>query len=694
MNWAIAGVVYAAAYVALTIALADAGWARTLAGNIGLLLPPFALLIEVARRRGAWRGRQAVFWGAIGAWSLLWLVGQIAWATDEVFLGRPLPWFDWPILLQLCASALPLIALVAWPHRSVDPDKASTIVLDIAVLVFLTGFLYWSLIIAPGMDPAHSALALRSLATLGPLVRLASAAGLLAAAWSARATPWAVIYQRIALGILPAFAVLIGMSFAAVRGDYRTGAPTDIGWILPFFFAAWAASTSPASPAESRAPGFWVPRHSSPMLLFLALLAVPIISYGSGAWIPLDARIDRLRQLATALTLVGGIALVMLRLRVERRTVEQANQRVRLLAAACEQAGELVIIVSRDGRIEYANEAFCRATGYSHEELESVPPIRLVSPEFQEEIPAFNATLRERKVARVTAELARKDSTTFHAACAAAPIVDPSGRITHFVAVIRDITDDLRLREQLVRGERLSAFGEFVTGVAHEINNPLQSIIGTLELILDQPREPGLRADLERTRFEAGRAGRIVRNLLTFVRQAPTERVLIDLNETVTATIAIRSYELELAGVRVEAEYAEVLPLVLASRDEIQQVLLHLVINAQQAMMEGSGPRVLTVRTHIINDDAVVDVHDSGPGIPSAIAGKIFEPFFSTKAIESGAGLGLSMSLGIAHAHKGNLELVSSATGSLFRLTLPGAGFAGPVIAQSSAPAGFSGPLT
>src|SRR5262249_53571038 len=147
--------------------------------------------------------------------------------------------------------------------------------------------------------------------------------------------------------------------------------------------------------------------------------------------------------------------------------------------------------------------------------------------------------------------------------------------------------------------------------------NPLQSIIGTIELILDQPQETGLRADLDRVRFEAGRAGRIVRNLLTFVRQAPAERVLIDLNETVKATVAIRSYELELAGIHVEESYADVLPLVLASRDEIQQVLLHLVINAQQAMTEAQGAHVLSVRTHMIDGDAVVDVHDTGPGIPS-----------------------------------------------------------------------------
>jgi len=688
MSWAIAGVVYAAAYAALTVAIADQGWTRMLAGNVGLLIPPFALMIAVARRRGAWRGRQAVFWGAIGLWPLLWFIGQIAWASDEMFRGTPLPWFKWSILMQLCASALPLIALVARPHRSVDPEEANTVALDIAGLVFLTGFLYWSLIIAPGMDPAHASLALRSLATIGPIVRLAAVVGLLAAAGSARNGPWAAVYARIALGLIPAFAVLILMSLSAVRGDYRTGSPVDIGWMLPFFSAAWGASTAPASPPETRTSGFWSARHTSPALLFAALITVPIIGYGSTVLMPLGPDLDRLRELATALTVVAGIALVMLRLRVERGAAERANQHARLLATACEQAGELVIIISRDRRVEYANEAFCRATLYSHDELVSLPPSALVAPASQDAIPGFNATLRERKVARVTVDLARKDGTTFQAACAAAPIVDPSGRVTHFVAVIRDITDDLRLREQLVRGERLSAIGEFVSGVAHEINNPLQSIIGTLELMLAQPHDPALRGDLERTRFEAGRAGRIVRNLLTFVHQTPTERVLIDLNETVKSTVAIRSYELELAGVRIVEDYAAVLPLVLASRDEIQQVLLHLIINAQQAMTEGGPTRVLTVRTYMIGDDAVVDVHDTGPGIPAAIAMRVFEPFFTTRAIESGAGLGLSMSLGIAQAHKGNLELVPSSPGSLFRLSLPGAGFPGPALAAPAARAG------
>ena len=678
MNWAIAGVVFVGVYAALMTGLADQNAWRLVIGNIALLLPPLAPLYVLAARRHAWRGRQAVFWGAIGAWALLWLIGQTAWASDELFHAAVLPWFKWPIILQLCASALPLIALVAWPHRGVLAETAMTAALDIAALVFLTGFLYWSLIIAPGIDPAHHRLALQALATIGPLVRLAAVVGLLWAAASAGKNAWAMVYQRLAFGMLGAFLILIVMSLSAIRGDYQTGSPVDIGWMLPFFFAAWAAATSPSSPAPSRVSPTRPLPQASPVLLFVALLTVPALGYGLRFLMPLGEPVDRLREIATAGTLVVGIALVLVRLRVEQRLGEQANQRLRLLATACEQAGELVIIIGRGSHIEYANDAFCRATGYTPEELESLPPSALVAAESAAAIPIFNQSLKTRKVTRVTASLARKDGGTFQAACVGAPIVDSAGRVVNFVAVIRDTTEELRLREQLVRGERMSALGEFVSGVAHEINNPLQSIIGSLDLALDQQLDTGLRGDVERARFEAGRAGRIVRNLLRFVRQAPNERLLLDLNEIVQATMGVRAYELEMAGIQIREEYAPMLPLVLANREEIQQVILNLVMNAQQAMSDPGGARVLSVRTLMSGADAIVEVRDTGPGIPTELAGKIFEPFFTTKSAGAGPGLGLSLSLGIAHAHEGQLELVAAAAGCCFRLTLPGSGFPGP----------------
>jgi PAS domain S-box-containing protein len=678
MIWAISGLVYAGVYIGVVLALWDHPHARLLVGNAALLLPPLAPLVVIARRRTEWAGRHIVFFAAIAAWAALWLIGQIAWAVDEVVFGRALPWFSWHIILQLCGSAIPLIAIAAWPHRGARSETAVTVALDIAVLVSLTGFLYWSAIIAPGIDPAHTAFALRSLAVIGPAVRIVAVIGLLIASVAAGKSAWAIVYRQLAAGLLIAFGILIVLSLATVRGDYQSGSPSDVGWMIPFWFAAWAAATAPASAVETRSMIAATPRLAVPVLLYVALLAVPAIGYGLRYLMPLGAAVDQMRDIATAFTLVGGIALVMLRLRVDQHAVDRANDRVRLLATACENAADLIVVSEGKG-IEYANDAFCRAVGYTREELRSFPLDHFVADASRDEIEVARERLRAKHVVRATTKVMRQDGTTFPASWSVAPIVDAQGRVRYVVGVLRDMTEDMRLREQVVRSERLSAIGELVSGVAHEMNNPLQSIIGTLDVLLNQPGDPDTRADLERARHEAGRAGRIIRNLLTFSRRSPEERLLVDLNEIVQAAMNVRAYELEMAGIKIREEYAPAptLPLVLANREEIQQVIASLVVNAQQAMSHDAGS-TLTVRTFISAGRAALEITDDGPGVAPQIRSRLFEPFVTTKTASSGTGLGLSLSFGIANAHGGTLELVPTETGACFRLTLPGAGFAGP----------------
>jgi two-component system NtrC family sensor kinase len=277
--------------------------------------------------------------------------------------------------------------------------------------------------------------------------------------------------------------------------------------------------------------------------------------------------------------------------------------------------------------------------------------------------------------------MARKDGTTFEATCAAAPIVGADGRVTRFVGVVHDLTEDLRLREQIVRSERLSAIGELVSGVAHELNNPIQVVIGTLDLALDDVQSHT--ADLERVRLEAQRAGKIIRNLLAFVRRSPQERILCDLNEIVQATTSLRAYEVGAAGITLREDYAAVLPLVLANRDEIQQIALNLILNAEQAIAgvgRRSGEIVVRTRLSPSGTDAVLEIADDGSGVPEQVRGRIFEPFFTTREAGDATGLGLSIAFGIATAHGGALELVPSPRGACFRLTLPGAGFPGPAL--------------
>jgi two-component system NtrC family sensor kinase len=223
-----------------------------------------------------------------------------------------------------------------------------------------------------------------------------------------------------------------------------------------------------------------------------------------------------------------------------------------------------------------------------------------------------------------------------------------------------------------VHSERLSAVGELVAGVAHEINNPLQTIVGCVELMLDEPKDPETRRDLELVRKEAARAGQIVRNLLSFVRRSAPDRVSLDLNDIVRATVDLRQYHLAQHDIALPVEYAGRPAPVLVNREEIQQVILNLILNAEQAIAGAGRPGSIAVRVGSRGRSQFVEVSDDGPGIRPELRGRIFEPFFSTKDVGQGTGLGLSISHGIASAHGGSLELSEGRTGgACFVLTLP-----------------------
>ena len=677
MTWVVWGVVYSTVYAVVAVALAAHPVARLWAGNLGLLVSPLVPIVVILRRRRDWGGRQLAFWDAIGVGAVLWLVGQVAWANHELLLDRHLPWLDWDIVPQLSGSLMPLFALIAWPHAGQRRESAATAVLDIYGFVFLSAFLIWSLVVAPGLTPGVPNFSVHLLAILGPTCRAVVIVGLLFAVRSTDHAGWRQAYGRLAAGATTSFVFLSILSPSVIGGTYQTGSPLDVGWILPFWFYAWAAADAPRAEVEPRRSIADSGRPSPPTVLFVALIAVPVLGYAIRHFLPAGNPADHYRGVAIALALTGGLVLVMLRVIVEHRALESADRRLRLLASALEQSDELIVIV-RGSTIRYANDAFCRAFGYTLRELVSVPAANLVAEVSRQSLVEVNETIRQRRAARATATLKRKDGSTFQGAFTAALLNEPSGGPSHMLGVVRDLSDEIRLQDQLVRSERLSAIGELVSGVAHEINNPLQSVIGNLELVMAARHDPAVMEDLERVRWEAARAGRIIRNLLAFVRKSPNERLLADLNEIVQGTVSLRAYELGNAGIELREHYTPNLPLVLVNREEIQQVVLNLVINAHQSMVDVEGTATLTISTHACGPDAVLEVADNGPGIPAEMAGRVFEPFFTTKGIGEGSGLGLSIAFGIASAHNGTLELVPSERGARFRLALPGACFPGP----------------
>jgi PAS domain S-box-containing protein len=223
---------------------------------------------------------------------------------------------------------------------------------------------------------------------------------------------------------------------------------------------------------------------------------------------------------------------------------------------------------------------------------------------------------------------------------------------------------------QLIQAAKLAAVGELAAGVAHELNNPLTSILGFAELSLTNPEVGNLlRHDLEIIAREAGRARDIVRNLLDFARQTKPQRLPTDVNHVLHQTLNLIRQHVEKSGVVITEDYApDVGPLTMDS-GQIKQVFLNLITNAAQAMPKGG---TLSLHTFRLGDEAAISVSDTGQGIPPEIQDRIFEPFFTTKPVGEGTGLGLAVSFGIVQEHGGRISVESRVgQGSTFTVWLP-----------------------
>jgi C4-dicarboxylate-specific signal transduction histidine kinase len=240
----------------------------------------------------------------------------------------------------------------------------------------------------------------------------------------------------------------------------------------------------------------------------------------------------------------------------------------------------------------------------------------------------------------------------------------------------RQMREELEsLQGQVIRQERLAAVGQLVSGVAHEINNPLQSISGFAELLRLQRNLPeSARNDLSIILRESARANAIIRNLALFARQQPGPATIIQLSEVIAAVAELRQRRLESEQIELQVEDASRQP-VLAVLTELQQVILNFVVNAEQAILaSGRIPARVTIRTYDRGSHVVLEVEDTGPGVKPEDEPRLFEPFFTTKPVGQGTGLGLSISYGIIESLGGRIGYKPGpATGSIFYFELPAA---------------------
>jgi len=355
---------------------------------------------------------------------------------------------------------------------------------------------------------------------------------------------------------------------------------------------------------------------------------------------------------------------------------------VEVFARFFEEAQEGVYIgtISTTSTTVAANSHLKVMFGYTASTpLKNVRPFetdRFVNPEARYSF--LEVLKRDGVVTDYLLRLRRVDATPMWVEVTARAELAKTSMSLRIEALIRNVTERKKLedqtREELVQDKKLAALGQTVSSVAHELNNPLATILNWSERLAEHQLDTATRQGIETILGETERAAKIVRNLLTFARKPHTTRAMVDLSEIIRDTLSLRSDEQRLTNIAIIDKLEEDLPEVFVDPHQVQQVLLNLVENAEQAMMAAHGRGTIVLRTwHDRDEESVLlEIQDDGPGIPEDAQPRIFEPFFTTKDTGKGTGLGLTVAYAIMQEHSGQIRLVSNSSGGAnFRIGFP-----------------------
>jgi two-component system NtrC family sensor kinase len=372
--------------------------------------------------------------------------------------------------------------------------------------------------------------------------------------------------------------------------------------------------------------------------------------------------------------------------------VKEREDRYRLLLESNPGA---VFHLDETGRVTFTNTAASHLTGQGKTAL--AERLRTFS---DLAVPEHRATLEQalgdalRGVARhdLDVRVQHADGHPRHVKAAFQPLVGEDGVPRGVVVLAIDQSREQELQAQLRQSERLSAIGSLVSGVAHELNNPLAGILGFSQLLLAKPPEEWTRQDVQKIERNAQRCQQIVENLLAFGRQARLRKKPADLNEVIDGVVRLNEYQFRMDDVAIERDLDLRVPKIPLDVPRWQQVFVNLAANAHQALVGSARTKGRKVRfeTRRRGDEIVIRVSDNGPGIPAHLRARVFEPFFTTK--ETGTGLGLGICFGIVADHGGRIELAPDhGEGACFVITVPIPGESGAAPAAApSAPAAAS----
>jgi PAS domain S-box-containing protein len=358
----------------------------------------------------------------------------------------------------------------------------------------------------------------------------------------------------------------------------------------------------------------------------------------------------------------------------EQRQMEKAVRRQeKFQRDLLEGFPDLILVFDMEGRYTFVSSRIRDQLGRAPEDFLG----KKIEEDNEERSPEFVALYRDVSTGRKKFDVCEfrarhRDGSWRTLRAAASPLFDAEGNANSVIVSVRDITVEKKLEQQIIQSDRLAAMGQMISGFAHELNNPLTSIMGMAELLQDSEVSEAARKQLTTLQQQARRAADIVQNLMYFSKPPAPGKGPIHLNDVVQRTLHLHAYSLRKNNITVDLLPDSSLPAVNGDPHQLMQVFLNLILNAEQAMREGRDRGTLRIRLEKGRGTVSVIFQDDGPGIPEEILPSIFDPFYTTKRPGRGTGLGLSICKAILREHSGNIEATSGpGGGAVFTVTLP-----------------------
>jgi PAS domain S-box-containing protein len=357
----------------------------------------------------------------------------------------------------------------------------------------------------------------------------------------------------------------------------------------------------------------------------------------------------------------------------ERREMEKALRgQEEFQRYLLESFPDLILVMDLNGRYSFVSSRIHDLRGYKPEDLlgKRVEEEQDYSPEL---FALYRDLITGRKMFGSCDYSARhRDGSWRTMRASASPLFDAENKLSGAIVSVRDITVEKKLEQQIIQSERLAAMGQMIGGFAHELNNPLTSILGMSELLQEGEAPEAVRKQMVVLQQQARRAAEIVQNLMYFSRPPAPGKTPIDLGELVQRTLHLHAYSLRKSNITVDFLKETSVPAVSGDTHQLMQVFLNLILNSEQAMREVRDRGTLRIRIEKQEKSVSVIFQDDGPGISPDILPNIFDPFYTTKRPGRGTGLGLSISKAILREHNGNVEATSGpGGGAVFTVTLP-----------------------